>query len=117
MNRALNILGVPTAFDPAAGITAGGSFLPSSIHPTNQSRSDARRAYYDPYIHRSNFHVATSQQATRIVTELGADGTVTTTGVEVHLAHISSNGFTFVKDVTNPSSSRTTQVLQSKPST
>jgi choline dehydrogenase-like flavoprotein len=83
MNPALNILGVPTAFDPAEDITPGGSFLPSTIHPTNQSRSDARRAYYDPYIYRTNFHVATSQQATRIVTEVGADGNVTITGVEV----------------------------------
>lgn len=83
MNEALNILGVPTAFDPAAGITAGGSFLPSTIHPTNQSRSDARRGYYDPYIHRNNFHVATSQHVTRILTTVDTGGSVTATGVEV----------------------------------
>jgi choline dehydrogenase len=83
MNQALNILGVPTAFDPAAGITPGGSFLPSTIHPTNQSRSDARRGYYDPYIYRSNFHVATSQHVTRIVTQVDTDGNVTISGVEV----------------------------------
>lgn len=83
MNQALSILGVPTAFDPSKGITPGGSFLPSTIHPINQSGSDARRAYYDPYIYRPNFHVATSHQATRIVTEVGADGNVTITGVEV----------------------------------
>jgi hypothetical protein len=83
MNQALNILGVPTAFDPAEGITPGGSFLPSTIHPTNQSKSKTRRACYDPYIYRPNFHVATSQRATRIVTEVGADGNVIITGVEV----------------------------------
>lgn len=83
MNEALNILGVPTAFDSAAGITPGGTFLPSSIHPTNQSRSDARRGYYDPFISRSNFHVATEQHVTRIVNELGTNATVTATGVEV----------------------------------
>ena len=83
MNQALNILGVPTVFDPAEGTTPGGSSLPSTMHPTNRSRSDARRAYYDPYIYRPNFLVAASQQATRIVTEVGADGNVTITGVEV----------------------------------
>jgi hypothetical protein len=79
----LNILGVPTAFDPAEGIEAGASFLATTIHPTNQSRSDARRAYYDPYINRPNFHVATGQQATRILSLAGANSTLTVTGVEV----------------------------------
>jgi choline dehydrogenase len=83
INEGLEVLGVPTAFDPAEGIDAGGSFLPSTIHPTNQSRSDARRAYYDPYINRTNFHVATGQQVTRILGELGVNSTFTATGVEV----------------------------------
>lgn len=83
LNKALNILGVPTTFDPASGLMPGGSFMPSTMHPTNQSRSDARTGYFDPVISRTNFHVATSQHVTRVVTSVGADGSVIATGVEV----------------------------------
>jgi len=83
MNDGLASLGVPIAFDPAEGITPGGGFLPSSMHPTNQSRSDARRTYYDEYIFRPNFHVATGQQVTRILSQPSANSTFIATGVEV----------------------------------
>lgn len=85
----LNILGVPTAFDPADGTEPGASFLASSIHPTNQSRSDARRVYYDPYITRPNFHVATGQQVTRLLSAPGVNSTLNITGVEVCILIIS----------------------------
>lgn len=77
-----NILGVPTAFDPADGTEPGANFLASSLHPTNQSRSDARRAYYDPYIARPNFHVATGQQVTRLLSTPGVNSQLNITGVE-----------------------------------
>ncbi|KAI9858036.1 MAG: hypothetical protein M1824_004502 [Vezdaea acicularis] len=64
---ALNRLGVPTAYDPNDGTTAGASFVPTDLDPNNQTRSDARRGYYDPYIGRPNFHVMTGQQCTRIL--------------------------------------------------
>jgi choline dehydrogenase len=83
MEQGLNILGIPSAFDPAEGIKAGSNFLATSIHPTNQSRSDARRGYYDPYISRTNFHVATSQQVTRVLSAVGENSIFNATGVEV----------------------------------
>ena len=66
---ALNSLGVPTQFDQAEGITAGAALVPTDIDPTNQTRSDARRAYYDPYATRQNLHVITGQHVTRILIE------------------------------------------------
>jgi len=67
--RALNELGVPTVYDPDEGISAGGYFLASDIHPQNQTRSDARRAYYDPYISRKNYNVLPNSHVTRILFE------------------------------------------------
>lgn len=66
---ALNLLGVPTAFDPNDGLTAGAAFVPTDIDPNNQTRADARRSYFDPYATRKNFHVITGQQVTQILIE------------------------------------------------
>ena len=66
---ALNSLGVPTQFDQAEGLTAGAALVPADIDPNNQTRSDARRAYYDPFATRSNLHVITGQHVTRILME------------------------------------------------
>lgn len=43
-------LGLPTQFDPNDGTSAGPAFVPTDIDPNNQTRSDARRTYYDPYV-------------------------------------------------------------------
>jgi GMC oxidoreductase len=67
--RALHELGVPTVYDPDEGVSAGGYFLASDIHPQNQTRSDARRAYYDPYISRKNYNVIPNSHVTRILFE------------------------------------------------
>ncbi|KAK4984995.1 hypothetical protein LTR50_006269 [Elasticomyces elasticus] len=64
---ALNELGVPTAFDPNDGTVAGASFLPFDIDPNNQTRSDARVSYYDPYLARPNLWVSTGQHVTRLL--------------------------------------------------
>lgn len=64
---ALNYLGVPTEFDPNDGNSAGAAFVPTDIDPNNQTRSDARRAYFDPYTDRDNFQVVTGQHVTRIL--------------------------------------------------
>ncbi|KAI4290348.1 MAG: hypothetical protein L6R35_000385 [Caloplaca aegaea] len=66
---ALNYLGVPTQFDPNDGSSAGAAFVPTDLDPVNQTRSDARRAYFDPYVSRPNFHVITGQFVTRILIE------------------------------------------------
>lgn len=65
----MNYLGVPTQFDPNDGSSAGAAFVPSDLDPINQTRSDARRTYYDPYVARPNFHVITGQHVTRILIE------------------------------------------------
>ncbi len=65
----MNLLGLPTQFDPNDGTSAGPAFVPTDLDPKNQTRSDARRTYYDPYVGRSNFHVITGQHVTRILTQ------------------------------------------------
>lgn len=65
--RALNELDVPTVYDPDEGIAAGGYFLASDIQPNNQTRSDARRTYYDPFFGRKNYNVLQNSHATRIL--------------------------------------------------
>jgi choline dehydrogenase-like flavoprotein len=67
--RALNELGTPTIYDPDEGIAAGGYFLASDIHPVNQTRSDARRTYYDPFFARKNYNILPNATATRILFE------------------------------------------------
>ncbi|TKA83176.1 hypothetical protein B0A55_00710 [Friedmanniomyces simplex] len=78
---ALNELGVPTAYDPNEGQIAGASFLPLSLDPVDATRSDARRAYYDPVADRPNLWVSTGQHATQVLfdgTSTKDDATVTT---------------------------------------
>lgn len=60
---------MPTEFDPNDGSSAGAAFVPSDIDPVNQTRSDARRTYFDPYVSRPNFHVITGQHVTRVLIE------------------------------------------------
>ncbi|KAI9894890.1 MAG: hypothetical protein M1814_000110 [Vezdaea aestivalis] len=64
---AMNRLGVPISDDCSDGAVAGASFIPTDIDPVNQTRSDARRTYYDPFISRPNFHVMTGQHVTQIL--------------------------------------------------
>ncbi|KAL9600372.1 MAG: hypothetical protein Q9219_003222 [cf. Caloplaca sp. 3 TL-2023] len=66
---ALNYLGVPTQFDPNDGSSAGAAFVPTDLDPNNQTRSDARRTYFDPVVSRPNFHVITGQHVTRVLIE------------------------------------------------
>ena len=67
--EALEDLGIPKCVDPNDGSNAGGYFLPLNIHPTQQTRSDARSTYYDPACERPNFNVAVNAQVTRIIFE------------------------------------------------
>ena len=66
---AMNLLGLPTQFDPNDGTSAGPAFVPTDLDPNNQTRSDARRTYYDPYVGRSNLHVITGQHVTRVLVD------------------------------------------------
>ena len=67
--EAINALGIPTQFDPNDGTSAGPALVPTDIDPNNQTRSDARRTYFDPYVSRRNFHVITRQHVTRLLIE------------------------------------------------
>ena len=64
---ALNYLGIPTEFDQAEGNSAGAAFIPTDLDPNNQTRSDARRTYFDPFTNRQNFHVITGQHVTSVL--------------------------------------------------
>lgn len=64
---ALADLGIPMVFDPNEGCSAGGYYIPSGIEPTNQTRSDARISYYDPYSTRPNFNLLDNSQVTRLI--------------------------------------------------
>ena len=65
--RALNELGTSTVYDPDEGRAAGAYFLPSDIQPENQTRSDARRTYFDPFLARKNYNVLPNAQVTRLL--------------------------------------------------
>jgi choline dehydrogenase len=67
--QALNELGIPTAFDPNDGTSSGGYYLPSDIEPLNQTRSDARRTYFDPYCSEPNCNILVNSQVTQIIFE------------------------------------------------
>ncbi|KAG8527402.1 uncharacterized protein KY384_007554 [Bacidia gigantensis] len=67
--EAMNNLGIPTQFDPNDGTSAGPALVPTDLDPNNQTRSDARRTYFDPYVYRDNFHVITGQHVTRVLIE------------------------------------------------
>ena len=73
--QALSALGVPTAGDVNAG-TAGITYLPLDLDPIAQTRSTARRAYYDSAASRPNLYVSTGQTVTRVLFEgqPGAEG-------------------------------------------
>lgn len=79
---AMDSLGIRRPLDQACGDTLGAYLTTHSIHPTNQSRSFSRPAYYDPIVGRANIHVLTEHQATRLVMSREA-GSLKVTGVEV----------------------------------
>ncbi|KAK1598233.1 GMC oxidoreductase [Colletotrichum navitas] len=63
----LSELGLPLTADLNTGDATGGTIVPSSMSPTNQTRSDARIGYYDTAASRSNLHVLTGQTVTRLI--------------------------------------------------
>ena len=96
----MNHLGVPTEFDPNDGRSAGAAFVPTDLDPNNQTRSDARRTYFDPFASRDNFQVITGQHVTRILIDSvsGSQGSnpVTESSSNSHgPATANSDGFGF----------------------
>jgi hypothetical protein len=70
---------MPVSSDPNDGATAGASFLPLSLNPANQTRCDARSAYFDPYSTRPNLWISTNQHVTRVLFDGGSGNPNTTT--------------------------------------
>ncbi|KAI0161785.1 putative GMC oxidoreductase [Hypoxylon sp. FL1284] len=60
-------LGIPFNEDPNSGDATGASITPSSMTAKNQSREDARTAYLDPVLERTNMHLVTGHTVTRIL--------------------------------------------------
>ncbi|KAF2182747.1 GMC oxidoreductase [Zopfia rhizophila CBS 207.26] len=78
---AMASLGVNRPLDQGCGDSLGAYVTTHSIHPTNQSRSSSRTAYYDPAVGRPNLHVLTEHQVTKLVTTK-QDSKVVVTAVE-----------------------------------
>ncbi|KAJ3487692.1 hypothetical protein NLI96_g3357 [Meripilus lineatus] len=74
----LEELGVKTVSDPQTGNIVGSWMASFSIDRKTVSRSYAITGYYQPNMHRPNFHVLTSAHVTKILTRRDADGVVAT---------------------------------------
>ncbi|GJC79045.1 oxygen-dependent choline dehydrogenase [Colletotrichum liriopes] len=68
--QGLSEMGLTLAGDLNTGDPTGAMIVPSSMSPTNQTRSDARTGYFDPAISRSNLHVLTGYTAMRLIVGL-----------------------------------------------
>ncbi|KZL81691.1 gmc oxidoreductase [Colletotrichum incanum] len=76
--QGLSEIGLNLAGDPDTGDPTGAMIVPSSMSPTNQTRSDARTGYFDPAVARSNLHILTGYTATRLI--VGLPGSLATGG-------------------------------------
>lgn len=64
-------LGLDLVNDTSGGTNVGVTVPPSSLSATNQSRCDARAAYLDTAIERTNLHIAPEQRVTSLVLNQG----------------------------------------------
>lgn len=92
----LESLGIQRVFDPFCD-PLGAYMSPHALDYENQTRCDARIAFYDPIFGedgtpRSNLHVLLETTATKIITS-DVDGIVRVTGIEVR---VWAYGFTLV---------------------
>ncbi|KDR81161.1 hypothetical protein GALMADRAFT_1122939 [Galerina marginata CBS 339.88] len=80
----LALAGIPSLSSPNGGTTLGGFIAPSSINPTNYTRSYSRSAYIDSLPPRSNLDILAEATVTRVVLSDVADaaGAYHATGVE-----------------------------------
>lgn len=73
-------MGLPHVLDPANGTNIGVSFVPSTINPSNGSRSDSNFGYITPYP-RTNLVILTGYQVTKINWNSTAAGAAIAGGV------------------------------------
>lgn len=79
---AIEEIGISISPDQANGNAIGGFYTPHNQNPETATRSSAREAYYDTVATRSNLHLITGQQVTRILINVTGDS-VCVAGVEV----------------------------------
>lgn len=78
---ATNELSINIPDDQASGNAIGGYYCPHNLDPFSVTRSSAEEAYYTSAVVRSNFHLITGQQVTKILTSK-ANASVKAIGVE-----------------------------------
>ncbi|KAJ6098472.1 hypothetical protein N7467_000007 [Penicillium canescens] len=76
--QSMTSLGIERPIDQACS-PLGAYITTNTLHPTNQSRSSARTAYYDPIASRPNLHLLLNTQATKLIINTT---TMAVTGVE-----------------------------------
>lgn len=59
--------GVPLPKEQGSGNAVGAYWTPTALHPTTQTRSDAKKGYYDPIKSRSNLILATGKTVNEIL--------------------------------------------------
>ncbi|KAF9700052.1 hypothetical protein EKO04_001434 [Ascochyta lentis] len=59
--------GYPTPKEHAAGDAVGATWIPTALDPKTQTRSDARRSYYDSVKSRPNLKLITGVEATEVL--------------------------------------------------
>lgn len=63
--------GVPLPKEHASGNAVGAYWIPTSLQPKTQTRSDARNGYYDPVKSRSNLILATGKTVNEVLFDQG----------------------------------------------
>lgn len=109
---AIEEVGISISPDQANGNAIGGFYTPHNQDPETATRSSAREAYYDTVATRSNLHLITGQQVTRILSN-GTGDSVCVTGVEVRR---SMGNYQTVPCLQNYASLHLVATLQDRPS-
>lgn len=75
-------LGIRKVFDSLNGDANGVLWNPQSLDPDTKTRSNSRTAYWNSANNRTNLHLLTGNQVTRLITK-SKNGAISITGVEV----------------------------------
>ncbi|KAF7898984.1 uncharacterized protein EAF01_008197 [Botrytis porri] len=77
----MKYLGIRKVFDSLNGDTYGALWNPQSLDPDTKTRSNSRTAYWDSASNRTNLHLLTGHQVTKLITKATNEG-ITIIGVE-----------------------------------
>ncbi|TGO68416.1 hypothetical protein BOTNAR_0025g00480 [Botryotinia narcissicola] len=86
----MKYLGIRKMFDSLNGDANGALWNPQSLDPDTKTRSNSRTAYWNSASNRTNLHLLTGQQVTKLITKLNNDG-VAIIGVEVNVCRPQSS--------------------------